>query len=310
MLSCCQQLPPQSGSLPRRMTPAADPTSPPLGELLATVRRDGGVDAWRELVGRITPRLYRVARGLTAWRELGAQTVVEQGWRAASRSAEAMASPRALCHALLEEVVRRALALGDSPLDRTADAASDRLAAMRAVALLPHPSRAVLVLADLGGVPLPEIARLLSIPEPRAKTELWHARLAVDTLRGAGVSDHATPEAHLPELMDDSAPLVEGGEAEVAELWREPLPAGFADRLALDLHGRQTRRHRRPNPATGRLTILGALLAATVAASGMALWHQVVRLATAWSDPIPGELTREPPPAFARKGSGGGNTPA
>lgn len=255
-------------------------TPPSLDDLLlAATQRGGDVDAWRVLVAQLTPRLYRVARGLTAWRVLGAQTIVEHAWRAAIRSPGVLDDGATLRSRLLTEVVGRALALGDSPRDQPDDESPARLAAMRAVALLPYPSRAVLVLADIGGVPLPEVASLLSMPEARLKAELWHARLAVDTLRGAGVGAAPTPPAL---VAVDAVPAPDGpsgDDAGVAALWREPVPEELLDRLAHDLHDRRQRR-RLAHRATGRrLPMLGGLLAIVIIAVGAALWREIPGLA-------------------------------
>ena len=287
------------------MTPASSMARPPLGELLAEVRDDGSVESWRMLVERLTPQLYRVARGLTAWRVLGAQTAVEQAWRAATRSPDALTDPAMLRRALLRQVIRRASALGDSPRDRTSGSRSDRSAAMRAVTLLPHPARAVLVLADLGGVPIPEIATLLSLQETRTKAELWHARLTVDTLRGAGVGDHEAPAARVPQSAAeqsaaDADVLGRAGEGEIAALWREPLPKGLVDRIALDMRGRQLRRLTGRRATSSRITILTLLLATTIAAGGFALWQGLRRAAPGGSPNAP-ILTPMPSSTLAQK---------
>lgn len=250
----------------------------PLDGLLAAVQRGSDVAAWHALVARLTPRLYRVARGLTAWRVLGAQTIVEHAWRAAVRSPEALDDGTALRRLLLTEVVGRALALGDSPRDRPDDDSPARLAAMRAVALLPRPSRDVLVLADIGGVPLGEVEKLLALPEARLKAELWHARLAVDTLRGAGTGAAPTP----PVLTAVDVPPADGAEDEcagVAALWCEPVPGELLDRLAHDLHDRLQRRRQAPQIAGRRLPVLGGLLAIIIFAASATLWREVPRLA-------------------------------
>lgn len=260
--------------------------SHPLDELLAAVQRGSDVAAWRALVARLTPRLYRVARGLTAWRVLGAQTVVEHAWRAAIRAPGALDDGAVLRRLLLTEVVGRALALGDSTRERSTRDRADgdspaRLAAMRAVALLPHPSRAVLVLADVGGVQLAEVATLLLLPEARLKAELWHARLAVDTLRGAGVGSTPTPPlltAMDPEPASDDA---EDDCAGVAPLWCEPVPDELLDRLAHDLHDRRQRRRQAPFLASRRLPVLGGLLGMVILIAGAALWRERPRLAEA-----------------------------
>lgn len=285
------------------MMSAASSATSPLRALLADVREDGSEESWRLLVEQFTPQLYRVARGLTAWRVLGAQTAVQHAWRAATRSPDTMVDPHKLRRTLLREVIRRARALGDSPRDRTTEDICDRTAAMRAVALLPRAARSVLVLADLGGVPIPEIANLLSMPEARVKSELWHARLAVDTLRGAGSSDHVTAEARVPQSPSeqsaaDAAVLVRGGEGEIAELWQESLPEGFVDRLVTDLRSRQVRRLARPHLTSRRITILGVVLATTLAAGGVALWHGLSHRTAAQVAPVASQM---PPSTLAQR---------
>lgn len=285
--------------------------------LLAAVRSGGDVDAWRALVARLTPRLYRVARGLTAWRVLGAQTVVEHAWRAAIRKPGALDDAATLRQLLLGEVVRRALALSDSPRDLPENEPPERIAAMRAVALLPHPSRAVLVLADVGGISLERSAELLGLPEVRLKSELWHARLAVETLRGSGTGVVPTPPllvavdpglaAGLPQPsgMDAAAPATEANgtdpmdddDAGVAPLWLEAPPEELLSRLASDLHGRHQRRRLAPRIRSLRLPVLGALLAAVLTAASVLLWHEAPRLvqsveaAAASPEALPGPAT-------------------
>ncbi|MHB1224370.1 MAG: RNA polymerase sigma factor [Gemmatimonadaceae bacterium] len=257
------------------------PASQSLDGLLAAVQRGADVAAWRALVARLTPRLYRVVRGLTAWRVLGAQTIVEHAWRAAIRAPDALEDGAMLRRRLLTEVVGRALALGDSPRDRADGDSPARLAAMRAVALLPQPARAVLVLADVGGVPLAEVATLLLLPEARLKAELWHARLAVDTLRGAGVDGTPTP----PLLTAvDSVPASGGDAADdcagVAPLWCEPVPDEFIDRLAHDLHDRRQRGRQAPRLEGRRLPpVLGGLLGIILFAAAAAIRPDEPRLA-------------------------------
>ncbi len=274
---------------------ATQPTSP--DALLAAVQRGGDVEAWRALVDRLTPRLYRVARGLTAWRVLGAQTVVEHAWRAAIRTPDAMDDAATLREVLLGEVVERALALGDSPRDISRNGDPDRLAAMRAVALLPQTSRSVLVLADVGGVSLAEAAGILSLPEVRLKAELWHARLAVDTLRGAGTG--ATPAPPLFGAVDAGSAAADAppsaavsvsptrdadgtdpmdDDAGVAALWLEAPPDELLNRLANDLHDRSQRRRLAPHMRNLRLPALGVLLAVVLTAASLLLWHDAPRV--------------------------------
>ncbi len=270
---------------------------PSADTLLAAVQRGGDVEAWHALVARLTPRLYRVARGLTAWRVLGAQTVVEHAWRAAIRAPGAMDAAATLRQVLLGQVVERALALGDSPRDIARNGETARLAAMRAVALLPQPSRAVLVLADVGGISLTEAAGLLDLPEVRLKAELWHARLAVDTLRGAGTgatpapplsasvdagsaADNTPPSAATPAVSSNDGDATDpmDDDAGVAALWLEAPPDELLNRLANDLHDRSQRRRLAPQMRNLRLPALGALLAVVLSAASVLFWHEAPRL--------------------------------
>ncbi|HEY0972535.1 MAG TPA: hypothetical protein VGE02_16310 [Gemmatimonadales bacterium] len=188
--------------------------------LLATFLQDGDERALATLVERVTPRLYRVARALTAWRRLGARTVVEQAWRTVLASPDGvMRGEGALAARLLIEVTRRSLSVGDSPReDAHVDIDPARQAAMRAVALLPVPERAVYVLHDVAAVPLDDVGRVLARPVARVRAELWHARLAVATLldsTGAG-----TP----PDAADPTAPVS-------SDLWEEPVPPELLARI-------------------------------------------------------------------------------
>lgn len=208
---------------------ATPPDAPSDAALLAAFLNDGDEGQLDLLVARLTPRLYRVARALTAWRRLGAQTVVEHAWRAVLAGPEPLlrGDERDLAARLLQEVTRRALAIGDSPRD-DADADADplRQAAMRAVALLPVQERAVYVLHDVAGVPADAIERILARPAALVRAELWHARLAVTTLLG-------TPAiAPAPDDADPAAPVP-------AELWEEPTPPELLERI------RESALHRR-----------------------------------------------------------------
>ncbi|HEX5580838.1 MAG TPA: sigma factor-like helix-turn-helix DNA-binding protein [Gemmatimonadaceae bacterium] len=189
--------------------------------LLSAFLQDGDEVALATLVARLTPRLYRVARALTAWRQLGARTIVEQAWRAVLASPETVARGEgALAARLLLEVTRRSLAVGDSPRD-DADADTDpaRQAAMRAVALLPTQERAVYVLHDVAGVSVDDIGRVLARPSARVRVELWHARLAITTLLGATDASPASGGD------DPTAPVP-------ADLWEEPTPPELLARIA------------------------------------------------------------------------------
>jgi DNA-directed RNA polymerase specialized sigma24 family protein len=182
--------------------------------LLDRFLRDGDDAALTALVDRVAPRLYRLARALTAWRVIGAKTVAERAWRAALARAGEVDGDAALWRVLLDEVVRIAAAVGDSPRPRHTEEPPPRGAAMRAVALLPSPARAVYALHEVGGADVAAIAEVLTLPEARVRAELWHARLTVETLAGG---------EHSPD----------------AALWEEPTPPDLVERL---LEGARHRR--------------------------------------------------------------------
>jgi DNA-directed RNA polymerase specialized sigma24 family protein len=235
-------------------------TNPPADSaLLDRFLRDGDDTALQTLVARVVPTLYRVARALTAWRVLGAQTVVERAWRAALARAEEVAGDVSLRRLLLDEVVRCATAAGDSPRPRYEEEPQPRAAAMRAVALLPMPPRAVYVLHEIAGAGLDTIATVLAMPEPQVRAELWHARLAVETLGGEALAAAldgalAGAAAHDPAGPADPTAASPGadttGERPVPVFWQEPVPAELVERM---LDGA---RHRR-SLAASRRTRLG-----------------------------------------------------
>lgn len=238
------------------MTSAATPT--PDHVLLGAFLRDGDRAALRRLVERLTPALFRVARGLTAWRVLGAQTVVERAWQVAlRRGGEVELDDRGLLCLLLREVIERAGAMGDSPQPSLA-AEADRAEAMRAVALLPTPSRTIYVLHDVGGLPSSWVAELLRLPLARVVAELWHARLAVETLRGTA----AEPLA--PEGTDEPAAVLDG----VAPIWLEAPPAELLDRVCEHAVHRRATLLSRPLRMGRRLDLPTALLVASLALLG------------------------------------------
>lgn len=223
-------------------------TPPPTDSaLLDRFLRDDDDAALEELVGRVAPTLYRLARALTAWRVIGAQTVAERAWRAALARAGEIGDDGALWRVLLDEVVRCATAAGDSPRPRHADETPPRAAAMRAVALLPSPTRAVFALHDVGGADVATIADVLALPEARVRAELWHARLAVETLGGEmldGLLQHTVDRrADAPATGEHRTP---GDASAVAALWLEPTPPELVERL---LEGA---RHRRAVGRHGR----------------------------------------------------------
>lgn len=224
--------------------------------LLEAFLRDGDEQALATLVRRVAPSLYRAARALTAWRELGAQTVVERAWRVALLRAGTLDDDLTLRRVLWEELVRCAAAVGDSARQRGADAPPARAAAMRAVALLALPMRTVYALHDVGGAELPLVAAALDLPEPRVRAELWHARLAVETL--CGVATGGTP----PE-----APAEDGS---VAEVWLEPVPDELLERMTSA--ARRRRAALAGNPAhVGRVLPAFALALASLTGAGVSV---------------------------------------
>ena len=126
-----------------------------------------------------------------------------------------MTDAEAVRRVLLDEVVRCAAAAGDSPRPRHADEAEPRRSAMRAVALLPAPARQVYVLHEVAGAGLAMVGVVLHMPDAQVRAELWHARLAVETLAGDA----------LPQLAGD-AELVD-----VAPVWLEPAPPELAGHM-------------------------------------------------------------------------------
>jgi len=209
--------------------------------LLDRFLRDGDDAALQALVARVAPALYRLARALTAWRVIGAQTVAERSWRAALARAGEVDGDDALWRVLLDEVVRCAAAAGDSPRPRHAEEPPARAAAMRAVALLPSPARTVYVLHEIGGVDVMTITDLLGLPEAGVRSELWHARLTVETLGGealAGVLDDPAPERR-GETAPTAEPRAVGERPPVAPVWLEPVPPELIERLV------EGARHRR-----------------------------------------------------------------
>ncbi len=193
--------------------------SAPLGRFL----RDGDETALRAFVADGAPWLYRVARALTAWRVVGAQTVAERAWRAALARGGELVDDAAVRRVLLDEVVRCAAAVGDSPRPRHADEPEPRRSAMRAVALLPSLARQVYVLHEIACADLATVAQVLPLADAQVRAELWHARLAVSTLAG------------------DALPRPDGdAEAEdVAPVWLEPAPPELVEHMV------ETALHRR-----------------------------------------------------------------
>ncbi|HEU4630969.1 MAG TPA: hypothetical protein VFS08_14560 [Gemmatimonadaceae bacterium] len=227
--------------------------------LLGAFLREGDEDALVALMRRVAPPLYRAARALTAWRVLGAQTAVERAWRVALLRAGDVDDDRGLWRVLWEELVRCAAAMGDSPRSRGAEAAPERAAAMRAVALLALPVRTVYALHDVGGAELPLVAAALQLPEPRVRAELWHARLAVETLCGTGTGG--------------SAPEAPGEHGAVAPVWQEPVPDELLERMTSAARRRRAALVANPAHLRRVLPAFTTLVLVAGGASAAALWR-------------------------------------
>ena len=167
--------------------------------------------------------------------------MAERSWRAALARAGEVHGDDALWRVLLDEVVRCAATAGDSPRPRHAEATPARAAAMRAVALLPSPARTIYALHEIGGVDVVTIADLLGLPEAGIRSELWHARLTVETLGGEALE--GALDDPLPERRGDGAPAAEpraiGERLPVAPVSQEPVPPELIERLV------EGARHRR-----------------------------------------------------------------
>src|SRR5688500_17464459 len=107
----------------RRRVGAARPSRPPApspapvtslsdSALLDRFLRDSDDAALAVLVARVAPTVYRLARALTAWRVIGAQTVAERSWRAALARAGEVHGDDALSRVRRGEGGRRAAAAG------------------------------------------------------------------------------------------------------------------------------------------------------------------------------------------------------
>jgi DNA-directed RNA polymerase specialized sigma24 family protein len=231
-------------------------------ELLAAYVRSGTTDAVAALVTRHAPRLYRIAVALRGSSEV-AQRLVQEVWRDVLGRGLALLSGRVPFGDILrDEVVVRALAGGAEPV-------SDELVGTveRAVGLLPLRERAVFVLHDGGNMSLEQVGGVLGLSVPQVKVELWHARLAVQTLLGS-----------------DAATIVDEGKV----AWRETPPAALADRILADLagEGATVSRHEPTNGRARAGVMRGGAAIAVLALSSLWLaWWRPQRIADAGEEP-------------------------
>jgi RNA polymerase sigma-70 factor (ECF subfamily) len=182
---------------PGAATPAAAASFGPLGaaeeqRLVANAQR-GDAEAFGALVRAHQRRAYAVARAIVATHE-DAEDAVQDGFLNAFRALDRFlpGQPfgawlhRIVANAALDSTRRRRV--------RDADTLSENLAAswhdpgesadLRArlhvgLATLTERQRAVIVLHDVQGFRHGEIGRLLNIPEGTARSDLFHARLAL-----------------------------------------------------------------------------------------------------------------------------------
>ena len=163
--------------------------------LAERVANAGDEDAFRELYGRHTPRLYQFVLRVLGGDEEEAEDVVQETWIRATMNLESFRweakfetwltgiglnlSRNRLrrsgrLEALHDEGVR-----GIEPRGR-----DERIDLERAIALLPAGCRTVLILHDLEGFKHSEIAEKLGVTERTSKSQLWSARRHMRELLG------------------------------------------------------------------------------------------------------------------------------
>ena len=160
----------------------------------------GDADAFGELFRRHRDRLWRVALRTTGDRELAADCV-QEGFinafrRAASYRGDAAVSTwlhRIVVNACLDrlrrerDVLRRAGDTADIDIIDTHDRhgeAETGLDVRAALALLPEHQRVVLVLVDMHGMPVAEVAELLEVAVGTVKSRCSRGREALAALLG------------------------------------------------------------------------------------------------------------------------------
>jgi RNA polymerase sigma-70 factor (ECF subfamily) len=160
---------------------------------LVSAAQRGDRDAFGALVRAHQRRAYGVARAIVATHE-DAEDAVQEGFLHAYRALDRFLTGqpfgawlhRIVANAALDLTrrrrVREADALPDSlavPLFDPAEASDLRARLHVGLAALSDRQRAVIVLHDVQGFRHGEIGRLLGIPEGTARSDLFHARLAL-----------------------------------------------------------------------------------------------------------------------------------
>lgn len=165
------------------------------GQLVENAQ-NGDTEAFGALVRAHQRRAYSVARAIVATHE-DAEDAVQDGFLHAYRALDRFlpGQPfgawlhRIVANAALDLTrrrrVREADALPDNfalPTGDPAESADLRARLRRALAQLTERQRAVIVLHDVQGFRHGEIGRLLGIPEGTARSDLFHARVALRLL--------------------------------------------------------------------------------------------------------------------------------
>jgi RNA polymerase sigma-70 factor (ECF subfamily) len=161
-------------------------------ELLVMRCQDGDRQALAELVQRWQPRLLRQAARLVDGVD-AAGDVVQEAWVAIVRGLGRLYDPacfpswayRIVTHKCADWARRRQRRrategpLAIDPVDPSpapADSSDDVAALRKALKSIPSQQKAILAMYYLDGMPIRQIAEVLSLPEGTVKSRLYHAR--------------------------------------------------------------------------------------------------------------------------------------
>lgn len=185
--------------------PAADATTPETE--LVSAARDGSEAAVRELIRRLNPRLFRVARGIVAT-DAEAEDVVQETYLAAFAKLDSFREearfttwitriaintakmqrrrnrPNEAYDTVTEDDTSQILAFpgqGGEPVETTIARAQIRTIVEKAVAGLPPELRLVFILRETEGLSTAEVAKALQINPITVKTRLFRARTRLRT---------------------------------------------------------------------------------------------------------------------------------
>ncbi len=217
----------------------AVPDGPPDGPLAdgELLRRHlaGDRDAFGELVGRHSDRAWAVALGMLHDRE-DAADAVQEAMVSALRGAASFRGEAAVATWLHRIVVnacldrlRRRRARPTVPLPAAAERTlaapgddmatrEDRMALEEALARLPEAQRTALILVDVAGRPVAEVALMLGIPVGTVKSRCARARAQLAVMLG-----HLRPgnQPAVPDVSERGRPddAVAGPEAREEVMW-------------------------------------------------------------------------------------------